>query len=116
MLLAEDQPRVGLGYNAYVIIRSSRRAPELCFLCLLLAFYPLRGIHRRFYYLVILYATKSQTSVQRHVDVPNLHVMSQITISAESVIDIAKNTLGRFSCKWGICECLLNSWNMLQEV
>jgi len=41
--------------------------------------------------------------------------MVDTVLSADSIVDIAKITLGKFSCKWGECQYVLNSWNMLHE-
>jgi hypothetical protein len=46
----------------------------------------------------------------------SLHVMPDTVLSADSMVDIAKNVLAKVPCKWGECKFVLNSWNMVQEV
>jgi hypothetical protein len=48
--------------------------------------------------------------------VTSLHVMPDTVLSADSMVDIAKNVLAKVPCKWGECKFVLNSWNMVQEV
>jgi hypothetical protein len=42
--------------------------------------------------------------------------MPETTLLADSIVDIAKDVLVKMPCKWGECESVLNSWNMLKEV
>ena len=46
----------------------------------------------------------------------SLHVMSETILSADNMVDVAKNVLAKMPCKWGDCKFVLNSWNMVQEV